>query len=362
LEHINVFAGERGVYLKMAHDVFVSYSSQDKQIADAVCAKLESSLIRCWIAPRDVLPGMEYAKALINAIGESHIMILVLSASSNNSPQVLREVERAVSKGIPILPFRIEKITLSESMEYYVSTQHWLDALTPPLEKHLQELTDSVLLLLPDKGKAPVSAGQYINKKYNESDPKGGINKFREKLLKAPVLIGLVLFVLLAGSLVYYFNKPSPSEVSSVSEFDKEAISEYQAVQQSNQIVLQAQTLLKSNGDPNEIMELCDKAIELNPKDDNPYEIKAQIYAQMEMFEQALQELKTAVELNPNVPTNRTFLGNIYYELEDYDLAVEQYKKALEIAAENPDNNNPGWQESTQMARERLKQLGVQDY
>ncbi len=39
-------------------DVFISYSSDDKLIADAICAELESRRIRCWIAPRDALPGI----------------------------------------------------------------------------------------------------------------------------------------------------------------------------------------------------------------------------------------------------------------------------------------------------------------
>ena len=48
----------------MAHDVFISYSSQDKTIADAICAGLEAAKIRCWIAPRDMLPGVPYGESL----------------------------------------------------------------------------------------------------------------------------------------------------------------------------------------------------------------------------------------------------------------------------------------------------------
>jgi hypothetical protein len=132
----------------MAHDVFISYSSKDKPVADAACATLESSGVRCWIAPRDVLAGDEYAASLVNGLSNSRLMVLVFSANSNRSPQVLREVERAVSKGLPILPLRIEDAPMSQAMEYYISSQHWLDALTPPLERHLARLCDSVKALL----------------------------------------------------------------------------------------------------------------------------------------------------------------------------------------------------------------------
>ena len=132
----------------MAHDVFISYSSKDKTTADAVCNALEERGIRCWIAPRDVKAGESYARALVNGIHESRLMVLIFSSDSNRSPQVLREVERAVSKGLPILPLRIQDVELSDEMEYYIASRHWLDALTPPLEQHLARLGDDVAYLI----------------------------------------------------------------------------------------------------------------------------------------------------------------------------------------------------------------------
>ena len=59
----------------MAHDIFISYASKDKTVADAVCASLENRKIRCWIAPRDVLPGIPYGEAIINGISQSRITV-----------------------------------------------------------------------------------------------------------------------------------------------------------------------------------------------------------------------------------------------------------------------------------------------
>src|SRR5208282_6916279 len=135
----------------MAHDLFISYSTQDKPTADAACATLEAAGIRCWIAPRDIVPGAEWGEAIVSAIADCRAMILIFSASANDSPQIRREVERAVSKGIPVIPLRIEDIAPTRSLEYFIGTVHWLDALTPPLENHLHRLTDIVkaLLLVP---------------------------------------------------------------------------------------------------------------------------------------------------------------------------------------------------------------------
>lgn len=132
----------------MAHDVFISHSSKDKATADAVCAMLESDGVRCWIAPRDVLPSMEYGEAIIEAIEQCRIMVLVFTANANASQQIRREVERAVSHGVAILPLRIEDVLPAKSLEFFISDVHWLDALTPPLEAHLKNLAGTIKIVL----------------------------------------------------------------------------------------------------------------------------------------------------------------------------------------------------------------------
>ena len=140
----------------MAHDVFISYSSDNKAIADAVCAALESHQIRCWIAPRDVLPGHNFAQMIIEAIHSARVFVLVFSAASNASVQVQREVDRAVSCALPILPLRVEDVVPSDWLEYYLAGQHWLDALTLPLERHLARLCEAIAVLLePTTTEAP---------------------------------------------------------------------------------------------------------------------------------------------------------------------------------------------------------------
>ncbi len=128
----------------MSHEVFISYSSMDKEVADLVCAALERSGTGAWIAPRDVMPGKPYGEALIDAINDSKVMVLVLSGHSNHSSQVVREVERAASKGIPIIPFRIADVRLAKSLEYFLSTCHWLDAFGGTVDHHIPRLTEAV--------------------------------------------------------------------------------------------------------------------------------------------------------------------------------------------------------------------------
>ena len=130
------------------HDVFISYSTHDKPISDAVCAALEGHGIRCWVAPRDITPGQDWSDAIIDAISDCRVCLLILSTSSNQSDQVKREVQNAVSEAKPILPFRIEDVALSKHMRYFIGTPHWLDAMTPPLERHLHKMVETVAGLI----------------------------------------------------------------------------------------------------------------------------------------------------------------------------------------------------------------------
>jgi TIR domain len=132
----------------MAHDVFISYSNVDKAIADATCATLENAGIRCWIAPRDITPGLEYGGAIVRAIDQCRVLVLIFSSNANSSRQIPREVERAINHGVPVVPVRVENVAPTESLAYYMESVHWLDALTPPLESHLQRLAESVQALL----------------------------------------------------------------------------------------------------------------------------------------------------------------------------------------------------------------------
>jgi hypothetical protein len=141
----------------MSFDVFISYAHQDRPVAFAACAIIENAGIRCWIAPRDIAPGSEYASALIEALESCKALVLIFSGSANESPHIRREVERAVSRGVPLIPVRIEDIQPNAALKFFVSSVHWLDALSPPLERHFEQLAGTLRAVL-DRGEAAVPA------------------------------------------------------------------------------------------------------------------------------------------------------------------------------------------------------------
>ncbi len=173
----------------MAHDVFISYSSKDKPTADAVCAMLELNGVRCWIAPRDVTPGMEWGECIIDAIEECRIMVLVFTADADSSPQIRREVERAVNHSVAILPFRIENVLPGKALEYFIGNVHWLDALTTPMETHLKSLAGTVKMLLartaPHDATSSGIGGRVMASVPSESDMPEEVQPIRQNHVKA---------------------------------------------------------------------------------------------------------------------------------------------------------------------------------
>jgi Protein of unknown function (DUF3365)/TIR domain len=134
----------------VASKVFISHSSKDKLTADAICNHLESAGIRCWIAPRDIAFGADWTDGIMRAIDSCRVFVLVFSENANDSEHVRREVAKAFSLGLAVIPFRTDAVSPNRSLGYFLETVHWLDAITPPLQNHLGVLTEQVQQLLGD--------------------------------------------------------------------------------------------------------------------------------------------------------------------------------------------------------------------
>jgi hypothetical protein len=124
--------------------VFISYASQDAAITNSIVEHLEQHGLRCWLAPRDVKPGTQYADAIVGAINEARAVVLLLSQNAVASSHVGREVERAASKHKPIIAFRIDVATLSRALEYFLSESQWIDVPAIGMRAALAKLAEVV--------------------------------------------------------------------------------------------------------------------------------------------------------------------------------------------------------------------------
>ncbi|MBN1434458.1 toll/interleukin-1 receptor domain-containing protein, partial [Candidatus Fermentibacterales bacterium] len=132
-----------------AGHIFISHSTRDMDSSLRVCAHLETSGLRCWMAPRDIRPGSDWAEAIMMGIADARAMILLLTSSSNQSAQVRREVEHAVNAGVPIIPVVLEGAEPSMALRYYISAHQWMEA--------PEGLTDAFLGTLAGSLREPAS-------------------------------------------------------------------------------------------------------------------------------------------------------------------------------------------------------------
>jgi len=192
----------------MAHDVFISHSAQDKTIANAVCAALEAAKIRCWIAPRDIRSGENWAEAITKAVKTSRVMVLLFTESSNRSKQVAKELTLAINSEVIVVPFKIDDTLPSGLMEYYLSDTHWLDAMNPPSEKQINNLVETVKYIFGNKEETPPDS--WHEKASNTPDPvehtdKSGVSPVGKRKVSTMIIIGAAAVVVIGITLAVFF-------------------------------------------------------------------------------------------------------------------------------------------------------------
>ena len=338
----------------MAHDIFISYSIKDKSIADAVCSILEANHIRCWIAPRDITPGVPFAEAIIDGMKDSKVFVLIFSSHSNKSPQVMREVERAVHHGLPIIPLRIEDVPMSKQLEYYVSDVHWLDAITPPLENHINKLCKVVQMILSmskmeDKDikemlvtkseKTTVSQAKEKPAEQRLSDL-DTLKKKRSKIengetpekriatkdstakfsLKKYLIAALIVVVIAAVVIAHWISTEKTEPIISAADY------------------VEAGYVFLENMDYEEALTQFNKAMD---KDPTIYEAQlgiATVLFKQDELEKAITEFQKAISLNNQDPQPFKIMGEIFEQKGEFDKAMFYFREYLRIAPGSPDS------------------------
>jgi Leucine-rich repeat (LRR) protein len=214
----------------MAHHVFISYSSKDKTMADAVCHYLEQERIKCWIAPRDVRLGTNFAEEIVDAIPASKVMVIIFSVNSNASKQVMRELELAIKNDLIVIPVRIEDIIPTGGMAYYLSTMQWIDIIDKKTDYGLTKLTErieNVLGILKDESTSTVGNSFQFGaiqekalERNEKSQPTIKSGKFAftfpKMLISALVIIAIVIAIIfLPKQLMKSNGSPSENPISS---------------------------------------------------------------------------------------------------------------------------------------------------
>jgi tetratricopeptide (TPR) repeat protein len=324
----------------MEFDVFISYPHQDKATADAVCAKLEAAGVRCWIAPRDVPPGSDWAASIVAAIDQCRAMVLIFSSSANKSKQIHREVQQAFEKEKPVLPFRIENVVPEKSLAYYMGPVHWLDAVTPPIELHFHNLVQSTIGLVRKPGQSErksateaVSPGRAVAKPatpeafqrrgfafQGRGEWERAIQEFNEALRLNPDY-----------ALCYQNRGTSYAMLGD----DERAIRDYREAVRLDPGDPYAHAQLGNSylavGKYEAGVECLNEALRLNPHIAGFYRARGSLYQAQRKYERASEDYDNALRLNPRDPLTYMHRGHMYLRCKDWDRALNDYDQALSL-------------------------------
>ena len=178
-------------------DIFISYSSNDEQLANQLCEFFEKEKLSCWIAPRNIAVGKEYGGEIIKGIEESKVFFLCLTKSSNESQHVLREVERAVNRKMPVVVYQHEETTLSKSMEYFLASTQWF---IPGKDNDLEKLIWTVESIIEKQSKTPsAETSKLPEMKVKKKKKAKNSRKWLWIVVAAALLCGIVASVFLLG-------------------------------------------------------------------------------------------------------------------------------------------------------------------
>lgn len=125
--------------------VFLSHSSQDGEVANAIRTSLERAGVRCWIAPRDIREGEVWEDAIVRGIAGCKLVLCMLSSTATKSVQVQREIHFACEVDNKlVIPLRLEDTKLSGALAFHLDRLQWIDATTRPIDRHLWTIVDRV--------------------------------------------------------------------------------------------------------------------------------------------------------------------------------------------------------------------------
>jgi TIR domain len=106
---------------------------------------LETQGRRCWIAHRDIPPGVpSWAEPIVTAIAGSRLVLVLLSAHSIPSVEVLREVTIAADEKIPLLPVSLDATPLSPGLRYFFAAGQRLDLAQAAPAEQLRRILPAV--------------------------------------------------------------------------------------------------------------------------------------------------------------------------------------------------------------------------
>jgi hypothetical protein len=202
----------------MAHDVFISHAHKDKSIAEAICKRLESGGIRCWMTVRDISLGEDWTNATLRAIGSSSVMLLLFSENANSSPHLAKEIAHAYYTRRIIIALRLSSTPPRRDFLFYLNNVRWFEVLNPSAEEQLDALIAHIKGLMPvGSNVSPQGAGRATTTLNSLSSRIGAIGASNYRTVEILKWTAIATCLLAAGGLLWLVLR-EPKERTSLAE------------------------------------------------------------------------------------------------------------------------------------------------
>jgi len=105
----------------MKNDIFISYKSEEFEIASLIRSILEANHLSCWMAPQSIPGGSSYAEEINSAISECSVFVLILSEKAQQSKWISKEIDIALNTNKRVMTVLIEDCNITGAFNYYLT-------------------------------------------------------------------------------------------------------------------------------------------------------------------------------------------------------------------------------------------------
>ncbi len=125
-------------------EVFVSYSSHDREHVLAIADQLQRAGVRVWLDRNKIPGGGSYGTEIVRGIKACKILMLMCSDAALRSKNVKQEIQLAWKYGRPYLPLLLEPTGFSEQVEYWLEGCQWVAVHDQPSEYWLPQVLQAL--------------------------------------------------------------------------------------------------------------------------------------------------------------------------------------------------------------------------
>ena len=105
----------------MGSEVFISYSSLDRDRVMPVVDSLRGNGISVWVDEGNIHAADLWSEQIVQAIADCHVMVVMLSQNSTDSHNVVKEVMLASEQKKALLPVYLESADIPAKLQYQLA-------------------------------------------------------------------------------------------------------------------------------------------------------------------------------------------------------------------------------------------------